>query len=1018
MIMSRLVGNLLILVILPYSVTAQVLVQPNVPIAIAGDLKVSVEGKLQVASSFENNGTLIFLDSIQLAEYSGAGAIHATGGDQHLYLNNALIKTLYAAGGSKILHHHVAVDSLVLSNASIVTDTNRLHVTNQLTGYGADSYIVGPLVRSGADSLFYPIGDETIYAPVTLTSVVGDDPLLGVRFVPENPMADPGNGLLAVSEKHYWQIKETGGTLTGAQVQLPAIGETVVGDIAQASVAYGVSTGTRFRGLGQASATGSISDGTIKSANTAAAGIYAIGELFDEDLRKKDSLALVSIYESTNGPEWKNNEKWLTGSLDNWAGVSTRDKRVYNLNLSSNRLQGEFPTIAEGLEAMSVLNLRDNNLVKIGDISSLTGIDSLNVSENRLEFGSIEPLIGLADQTIYGPQKEVLQQVRAVQEIGETYTLDRTLTGTGNSYSWTKNGEPIDQRNGSFDVTIANFEADGRYVATVTSSVIPNLELTTQPILLRVSSLERDSASLRVIYDSLHGASSSLSDWTSLPITQWSEVTVTNSRVTGIDLSGSELSGALPEDIVDIKSLLTADLSNNDIDGLPELVGYLPNLTGMNVSGNRLTFEDLEPNAELTVLNYLDQQRFGEVRRDTVPAGTAVDLSLSVGGDFNEYQWYYTNHNTTDEPVNGLTAAELLLDSLSFATMGRYELRVRNSRVPDLILKSEYQTVFANADLTLTALGDGDASFRAGEGYALQFVAPGRPYDTARLVRGGSEGFVFEDLVLGNYLIVIVPDNLDEFLPTYYKGTDLWAEADTLLLRSTLEDSLRMAQVPGIATGTARVSGIVESDFEEEEAEGRIQARRTVKRAGCSVRRFVPKGRTSQEDGEYVLYAYVQSDDEGQFVFEDLEDGTYRFNIEYPGIPMDTSSYVEFIIGEGGIEDEELILEATITEEGIFVEKIERLGFYRKYFRNLTIYPNPANDQVKISYDQLLSANVTVRLMDLEGQVVREEVIAKGDNQELNLEVAAISGGIYLLTFVDTSEGFEQITTFKVVVAH
>ena len=191
-------------------------------------------------------------------------------------------------------------------------------------------------------------------------------------------------------------------------------------------------------------------------------------------------------------------------------------------------------------------------------------------------------------------------------------------------------------------------------------------------------------------------------------------------------------------------------------------------------------------------------------------------------------------------------------------------------------------------------------------------------------------------------------------------------------------------------------------------------------RAACSVRRFVPKGRTDQEeeDGEFVLYAYVESDDEGQFEFTELESGRYRFNIEYPGIPMDEDSFVEFTIGEGGIEEESLILQATVTEDGIVVEKIERLGFYRKYFKDLNVYPNPADNYLTVTYGKLQSANVTVRLIDLNGQIVKEQQIEKGSNKEFAFDVSEINGGIYLLNFVDTSLGAEKITTFKVFVKH
>ena len=35
----------------------------------------------------------------------------------------------------------------------------------------------------------------------------------------------------------------------------------------------------------------------------------------------QDSLALVALYNSTDGPNWLYNDGWLTGNLDEWQGV-------------------------------------------------------------------------------------------------------------------------------------------------------------------------------------------------------------------------------------------------------------------------------------------------------------------------------------------------------------------------------------------------------------------------------------------------------------------------------------------------------------------------------------------------------------------------------------------------------------------------------------------------------------------------------------------------------------------------
>lgn len=1001
-----------------FNSNAQVVIESGLPIAIDSGLTVSVQGKLEAASSFANDGVLILDDTIKMTNYSGSGSVIALGANQHFYFNGSTVANMTATGGLKTLHADLILGNLILSSAQIAVDTNRLQITSSISGYDSLNYINGRLIRSGADSLVFPIGNGAIYTPVVLSSIVGTSPAISVEYMVGSPSATAGYGLLDVSNQHYWRVSEASGTLTSAKVQLPTMDESVVASISEATVAFGQSTGVRFRGLGQGIITGTITEGSILAHDSSGAGIYAIGKYFDELLRKNDSLALVSIYDATNGQSWNGNTGWKSLNLDQWLRLTLQDKRVVGVNLSSNNLVGEIGDITSGLELLTDLDLSANEITSIGDITSLSALQTLNISGNRLQFASLEPLVLLAPTVSYGPQKEVLEKIRVLEAIGNSYTVDRTVSGSANTYTWEKNGNSISQTSSAFDVTIEDFTADGNYVAYVENFNVPGLILTTTPVQLRVSSIERDSASLIALYDSLNGSASTLASWPTLPIDQWPEVTISNSRVTSLELSSKGLNGAIPEDILDIQSLVSADFSDNNINGLPILVGSLPNVTAFNAAGNKLSFEDLEPNVEFAPLNYSNQQRFGQVYYDTLHIGTVVDLSQLVGGRFNQYQWYYTDHNTTDQLISGLDSATFVIDSLNFNNMGRYELKVINDSVPNLILSSEYQTILASADLNFTALDLEGDPFIAGEAYALQIAAPGEPYDTTRTVQGEGSGFDFKDLVLGNYLIAVAPNDLQEFLPTYYSNTDLWTEADTLLLRYDREDTLLMAQIPpDPGTEGAVVSGTI---LGEEIPDGRIDARRKVKRAGCSVRRFVPKGRTDQdEEGEYELYAYVQSDDEGYFEFTGLIDGKYRFNIEYPGIPMDTSSYVEFTIGEGGIEDEELVLEATLTDEGnIFVKKIDRLGFYRKYFKDLKIYPNPADHEVYISYSKLMSSSVIVRLIDLQGNVMREQLIEKGFDKELEFDVSSISGGVYILNFIDTSLGAEMITSYKVFVKH
>src|SRR6476660_1587746 len=76
----------------------------------------------------------------------------------------------------------------------------------------------------------------------------------------------------------------------------------------------------------------------------------------------QDSLALVDLYNNTNGPNWTNNNNWLTvASVRNWTGVSvSSDNRVVYLFLEQNNLTGTIPSQLENLTQLIYLRLGNN----------------------------------------------------------------------------------------------------------------------------------------------------------------------------------------------------------------------------------------------------------------------------------------------------------------------------------------------------------------------------------------------------------------------------------------------------------------------------------------------------------------------------------------------------------------------------------------------------------------------------------------------------------------------------------
>ena len=108
---------------------------------------------------------------------------------------------------------------------------------------------------------------------------------------------------------------------------------------------------------------------------------------YTQAVNKKDSMALVDLYNSTNGPGWEDHSNWLKGPVETWHGIYLVDTRVNEIDLSFNNLNGKIPASIGNLTALGTLNLFSNQLS--GSIpSSLPPLYFLDLGENQLS-GSI-----------------------------------------------------------------------------------------------------------------------------------------------------------------------------------------------------------------------------------------------------------------------------------------------------------------------------------------------------------------------------------------------------------------------------------------------------------------------------------------------------------------------------------------------------------------------------------------------------------------------------------------------------
>ncbi len=78
-----------------------------------------------------------------------------------------------------------------------------------------------------------------------------------------------------------------------------------------------------------------------------------------------DSLAMIDLYNSTNGPGWTNHSNWLTSApLYSWFGIFSGDSiHVQVITLNNNNLVGTLPSSLGNLTSDGMyINLSNNRL--------------------------------------------------------------------------------------------------------------------------------------------------------------------------------------------------------------------------------------------------------------------------------------------------------------------------------------------------------------------------------------------------------------------------------------------------------------------------------------------------------------------------------------------------------------------------------------------------------------------------------------------------------------------------------
>jgi Leucine-rich repeat (LRR) protein len=483
-------------------------------------------------------------------------------------------------------------------------------------------------------SAAYSVGENGPSVTITVSRVNGSDGAVSVDYDTSDETATAGSDYTQTSGTLNWNDKDSADksfTINITDDSTPEDDETFIVTLSNAT--NGAELGTP---------------------NTAVVTIIDDDDstIFDcatvTEITTPECEALVAVYNSTNGEQWKNNTGWLeTNTPCSWHGIQCKNGHVTRLYLQYNQLTGSIPSAIEGLSYLEVLNMRNNALC--GDIPvelmNLVHLWALSLDNNHLtasDSGLIEWLNQLnpgwdASQTPCQPTEENTVQFTAatynVAEDGGQATIAVSRAGSDNgaisvdyatsddtattnacfsdytAAAGTLNWANGDSANKTITVNIADdnrLESDETLIISLNNPTGGAGLGTPDTAVLTIIDNESPSFdctavtgiptaecnALVSLYD--HAGGDQWKDNTGWKTTNtpcdWYGVECKNGHVARLKLQYNQLKGSISEMIGNLSELEVLTLNNNLLRGnIPSTIGDLNNLRSLNLANNQLS---------------------------------------------------------------------------------------------------------------------------------------------------------------------------------------------------------------------------------------------------------------------------------------------------------------------------------------------------------------------------------------------------------------------------------------------
>ena len=194
---------------------------------------------------------------------------------------------------------------------------------------------------------------------------------------------------------------------------------------------------------------------------------------------ERDQIALTNIYDAMGGANWTTASGWTTGDITTWDGITITNNRVTGWAMPTNNIAGSMPADINDLRQLITVDLQGNSIEDIPAIT-LPNITSFNVSQNKLDFGDLEPNVGVAG-IVYSNQDSIATGGEIIVQADQDQFFEVNTAGTANSYQWFKDGAALSGAvTDTITIPTVRRAEMGDYYVEVSNSTVPGLTLTSR----------------------------------------------------------------------------------------------------------------------------------------------------------------------------------------------------------------------------------------------------------------------------------------------------------------------------------------------------------------------------------------------------------------------------------------------------------------------------------------------------------------------------------------------------------